>query len=81
MGAILSTLADQAAIDWSKPLAAWSKREMTGFLELAMRLIDERRSTLKDDGFPDIPTYLRRTTAPSKPAAGGEPLLDDDIPF
>jgi hypothetical protein len=43
---ILSRLADQAAIDWSKPLASWSKAEMAGFLELALQLIDEARAAL-----------------------------------
>ena len=33
---ILPMLADQAAIDWSKPLAGWSKQEMAGFIGLAM---------------------------------------------
>jgi hypothetical protein len=36
---ILPTLADQAAIDWSQPLEAWSKDTMTNFLLLARRLI------------------------------------------
>jgi hypothetical protein len=36
---ILPTLADQAAIDWSQPLEAWSKDTMTSFLLLARRLI------------------------------------------
>jgi hypothetical protein len=37
---ILPTLADQAAIDWSLPLEAWSKDVMTSFLMLAWRLIN-----------------------------------------
>jgi hypothetical protein len=36
---ILPTLADQAAIDWSQPLEAWSKDTMVNFLLLAWRLI------------------------------------------
>jgi hypothetical protein len=36
---ILPTLADQAAIDWSQPLEAWSKDLMVNFLLLAWRLI------------------------------------------
>jgi hypothetical protein len=36
---ILPTLADQAAIDWSQPLQAWSKDTMANFLLLAWRLI------------------------------------------
>ena len=44
---ILPMLADQASIDWSKPLAGWSKEEMTGFIGLAGRLIDKARDTLE----------------------------------
>jgi len=36
---ILPTLADQAAVDWSQPLEAWSKDTMVNFLLLAWRLI------------------------------------------
>jgi hypothetical protein len=36
---ILPELADQAAIDWSQPLAAWSGDTMASFLLLAWRLI------------------------------------------
>jgi hypothetical protein len=36
---ILPALADQAAIDWSQPLQAWSKDTMVNFLLLAWRLI------------------------------------------
>jgi hypothetical protein len=36
---ILPTLADQAAIDWSQPLQAWSKDTMANFLLLAWQLI------------------------------------------
>jgi hypothetical protein len=36
---ILPALADQAGIDWSKPLAAWSKDMMTDFVLLARHLI------------------------------------------
>ena len=38
---ILPALADQAGIDWSQPLAAWSSDVMTSFLLLAWRLISE----------------------------------------
>jgi hypothetical protein len=34
------SVADEAAIDWSRPLQAWSKDEMTNFLLLAMNLIN-----------------------------------------
>ena len=43
---ILPTLADQSAIDWSKPLAEWSREEMAGFVGLAWRLIDEAKAAL-----------------------------------
>ncbi|RXH34362.1 hypothetical protein XH99_01035 [Bradyrhizobium nanningense] len=36
---ILPLLADQAGIDWSKPLETWSKDTMTDFLLLAWRLV------------------------------------------
>ena len=36
---ILPTLADQAAIDWSQPLEAWSKDVMVSFLLLVWQLI------------------------------------------
>jgi len=36
---ILPTLADQAAIDWSQPLEAWSKDVMVSFLLLEWQLI------------------------------------------
>jgi hypothetical protein len=77
VGSILSRLADQARIDWSKPLASWSKQEMTGFIELAMHLIDEAKGALKDDGFPEIPAFLKRSQG--KPPA--ESKLNDRIPF
>jgi hypothetical protein len=77
VGSILSKLADQAAIDWSKPLASWSKREMLGFIGLAMHLIDEAKAVLKDDGFPEIPAFLKRSQ--EKPRAESE--LNDPIPF
>ena len=56
---ILSRLCDQARIDWSKPLAAWSKEEMTGFIETAWRLISEASAALGD--FPELPESLKLT--------------------
>jgi hypothetical protein len=35
----LPELADKAAIDWSLPLASWSRETMTNFLLLAWKLI------------------------------------------
>jgi hypothetical protein len=62
---ILSKLADQATIDWSKPLASWSKKEMADFVELAWRLIDEAKAAL--DRGPGVVLHKRE--------------LDDGIPF
>jgi hypothetical protein len=36
---ILPTLADQASIDWEKPLSAWSRDEMTSFVLRAWKLL------------------------------------------
>jgi len=63
---ILPKLADQSAIDWSKPLAEWSREEMAGFVGLAWRLIDEARAAL--DRMPDAILH--------KPAG-----ISNDIPF
>lgn len=60
VASILSRLADQATIDWSKPLASWSKQEMAGFIELAWRLINEASAVL-NGGFPDVPESLKLT--------------------
>jgi hypothetical protein len=38
---VLPMLADQARIDWSLPLSAWTKDTMTNFLLLAWRLINK----------------------------------------
>jgi hypothetical protein len=64
---ILPMLADQSPIDWSKPLATWSREEMAGFVGLAWRLIDEARAAL--DRMPDAILH--------KP----ERELSDDVPF
>ena len=63
---ILPKLADQSAIDWSKPLAEWSREEMASFVGLAWRLIDEARAAL--DRMPDAILH--------KPAG-----ISNDIPF
>ena len=62
---ILPMLVDQAAIDWARPLQAWSKDEMTNFLLLAWRLINAAELA-RDSG-----KILRKT----------EPELNDPIPF
>ena len=64
---ILPALADQSAIDWSKPLAEWSREEMAGFVGLAWRLIDEAKAAL--DQVPN--TILHKP----------ERELSDDVPF
>src|SRR6516165_243795 len=46
---ILPMLADQAGIDWSLPLEAWSKDVMTNFLLMAWRLISAAE-TARDRG-------------------------------
>jgi hypothetical protein len=61
----LPTLADKAAIDWSRPLEAWSKDEMTNFLLMAMRLINAAE-TARDGG-----KILRKS----------EPEFNDPIPL
>ena len=84
--AILPELADACAnLDWSKPLTAWSREDITAFLLKAMRLI--RRGMvardLSDKGVTrksSASVIARQTNA----AAGG-PLMDptelnDEIP-
>jgi hypothetical protein len=62
---ILPTLADKAGIDWSRPLQAWSKDEMTNFLVMAMNLINAAEIA-RDSG------KILRQRAPE---------FDDPIPF
>lgn len=64
---ILPTLCDQAPIDWSKPVANWSRKEMTGFIDVAWALIEEAKTALDRE-----PVLLH------KPA---EKAFDDSIPF
>jgi hypothetical protein len=42
---ILPGLADTAGVDWSQPLAAWTRDQMTSFLLVAWRLIGEAART------------------------------------
>jgi hypothetical protein len=65
---ILPGLADQASIDWSKPLAAWSKDTMTDFVLLAWQLLNQA-DVAREHG----PGILRKSTLDEK--AG------DQIPF
>jgi hypothetical protein len=50
---ILPALADQAGIDWTLPLTAWSGDTMVGFLLLAWRLLGEAE-TARDHGLGKI---------------------------
>lgn len=62
---ILPTLADGTAIDWTLPLKAWSKDDMTNFLLMAMRLINAAEAA-RDSG-----KILRKS----------EPEFSDTTPF
>jgi hypothetical protein len=66
---ILPTLADTAAINWTQPLADWSKGTMTSFLLEAWELI-RKAEIARDHG----PGGILR-----KPEPAGE--LVDDVPF
>ena len=46
---ILRMLADQAGVDWSQPLSAWSKDAMVNFLLLAWQLISKAEAA-RDHG-------------------------------
>ena len=49
VSSILPKLSHKAAIDWSQPLAAWSKETMSSFLLLAWQLIGQAE-TARDHG-------------------------------
>jgi hypothetical protein len=73
---ILPMLCDKASIEWSKPVASWSRNEMAGFIDLAWALLDEAKAAL--ELMPD--TVLHKP----KPKIGkGSELNDDlsDLPF
>jgi hypothetical protein len=69
---ILPVIADQAGIDWSLPLASWSKDLMTNFLLLAWELLDQAE-------------YARDTGPVCILKPSGKPVFDegtgDPIPF
>jgi hypothetical protein len=65
---ILPALAEQAQIDWSKPLADWSQEVMTNFLSLARELMHEAEIA-RDHGGGKI---LKRAEFDEKT---GEPIL------
>jgi hypothetical protein len=54
---ILSPLADRVKIDWARPLADWSKTEMTDFLLQAWLLANDAEAVLADGAI------LRKKTA------------------
>jgi hypothetical protein len=64
---ILPALADQAGIDWTLPLTAWSGDTMVGFLLLAWRLLGEAE-TARNHGLGKI---LKRAEFDEKT---GDPL-------
>jgi hypothetical protein len=64
---ILPMLADNAWIDWSRPLAAWSQETMTNFLLLAWQLITKAE--------------LARDQGPGKITRKSTQEPNDPIPF
>jgi hypothetical protein len=56
--AILGDLASEAKVDWNKPLKAWSRDEMVGFLMVALSLI--RKALVARDG--SLHTITRATS-------------------
>ncbi|MGE5219283.1 MAG: hypothetical protein ACM3SP_19985 [Chloroflexota bacterium] len=59
VASILAELAEKAAIDWSLPLASWSKDTMVNFLLLAWQLIN-KAELARDHGSGS--TILRKPT-------------------
>jgi hypothetical protein len=76
---ILPELADTAGIDWSQPLASWAPAQMTNFLLLAWRLLEEAKA-LRDHGPGTIAQPGKRAEEPGKPGQHNDEL-EDDIPF
>ena len=66
---ILPTLADTAGIDWTLPLAAWSKDTMSDFLLVAWDLI--RKAEIARDHGPG--RILRKSTV--------REVVADEVPF
>ena len=69
VGSILSTLADTTGIDWTQPLAAWSKDTMSGFLLTAWNLI--RKAEIARDHGPG--GILQKSTV--------REVVADEVPF
>jgi hypothetical protein len=62
---ILPLLSEQPGLDWSQPLTAWSREQMTEFLLLARRLVDQA----------EIAANQGKILRPSKAE------FDDPVPF
>jgi hypothetical protein len=60
---VLPALCDQAGIDWTQPLSAWSKDAMTNFLLLAWRLIDQAEAA-RDRGAGEMMQRLEEEDTP-----------------
>jgi hypothetical protein len=71
---ILPKLADEAKIDWTMPLQAWPKEQMTGFLVLVWKLINESECA-RDHG----PGKILRTSKPPPGWKEGDDM--SDLPF
>jgi hypothetical protein len=72
---ILPALAELAAIDWSQPLAAWSKDTMVSFLLLTWQLIN-KAEVARDHAPGEI---LRKAPAPVETPIT-TPTIFDEIP-
>jgi hypothetical protein len=71
---ILPALADQAAVDWSQPLSAWSKETMAGFVWLARQLLNKSAQALKES-----PCKILKKKPASRPE--WDEKHGDPIPF
>jgi hypothetical protein len=71
---VLPKLADAPGIDWSKPLADWSRDQMISFLLAAVGLIREATiardlgggSITRKSDHPELPAYLNRNLTPEQ---------------
>ena len=71
---ILPALADQAAVDWSQPLSAWSKDTMAGFVWLAWQLLNKNAQALEES-----PCKILKKKPASRPE--WDEKYGDPIPF
>lgn len=87
VASVLPTLASIDGIDWSQPVGAWSKDQVTAFAWQAHKLIGqaiERRNEGSADKI--VQRLTKAETEREISAAHGGPLMDrdelsDDIPF